>query len=233
MKVRSIFPILIFKATLSIASELVIMQVKLVLFFCSLLVFTLAYRPRPPVHPRSKVTQLEIDFEGSALHKHTAFLPLSCIPQCEDGNEPLAFMTYDDKCPKILTEENQKEAEIAVEDYCRFAKDESTNMRRVDNNNVCQYCRSKANHQWHRIQAEYVGIKHFIYPEESDHCMGNKKFHLKVMKEGKCEEYPEDGRDGREIGISRVVNNRAMNRAMKEYISKREREREMIRRTSL
>ena len=229
MKVRSIFPILIFKATLSIASELVNMQVKLVLFFCSLLAFALAYRPRPPVHPRSKVTQLEIEFEGSALHKHTAFLPLSCIPQCEDGNEPLAFMTYDDKCPKILTEENQKEAEIAVEDYCRFAEDPLINMR-VDNNNVCQYCRSKANHQWHRIQAEYVGIKHFIYPEESDLCMINKEFHLKVMREGKCEKYPEDGRDGRAgrgIGISRRVVN---NRAMKEFISKQEREREMLRR---
>merc|ERR1712004_50486 len=209
---------------LSIASELVIMQVKLVLFFCSLLVFTLAYRPRPPVHPRSKVTQLEIEieFEGSALHKHTAFLPLSCIPQCEDGNEPMAFMTYDDKCPKILTEENQKEAEIEVEDYCRFAKDPLINMR-VDNNNVCQYCRSKANHQWHRIQAEYIGIKHFIYPEESGHCMGNKEFHLKVMREGKCEKYSEDGRG---IGISRRVVN---NRAMKESILKREQELEMRR----
>ena len=94
---------------------------------------------------------------------------------CDDGNELLAFMTYDDKCPKILKEENKEEAEIAVEDYSQFAKNNFKNLR--DLNNVCQDCTSKA---WHRIQAEYIGIKHLIYPEESDHCvcMMRRKFSL-------------------------------------------------------
>ena len=181
------------------------MQVKLVLLF-SLLAFTLAYRPRPQVHPRSKVTQLEIEFEGSALHKHTAFLPLSCIPKCDDGNEPMVFMTYDDKCPKILTQKSKEESEITVEDYCQFSSDQ---FGQVDNfNNVCQYCRSEANHQWHRFQAQYIGIKHFIYPA-SDHCSLDEDFHLKVMKEGKCEDLIED-----RIGMHRASNNRAKMREL-------------------
>ena len=43
------------------------------------------------------------------------------------------------------------------------------------------------------------------------------------MKEGNCDGYPEDGRDGRRIGINRIYNNRAK----KKSLSKREREREM------
>ena len=39
--------------------------------------------------------------------------------------------------------------------------------------------------------------------------MRNKKSHFKVMKEGKCEDYPEDGRNGRGIEINRMYNYRA------------------------
>ena len=48
--------------------------------------------------------------------------------------------------------------------------------------------------------------------------MRNKKSHFKVMKEGKCEDYPEDGRDGRGIEINRMYKYRAK----KQFLLKRE-----------
>ena len=76
-------------------------QVKLI--FLLTLGLTVAYRPKPAYHPRSrKIHQRESDYEGSALHKHTAYLPEKCIPEC-NGTEPIAFITFEPKCPEKLT----------------------------------------------------------------------------------------------------------------------------------
>ena len=74
-----------------------------VLIFLLTLGLTVAYRPKPAYHPRSRrIHQRESDYEGSALHKHTAYLPETCIPEC-NGTEPIAFLTFELKCPEKLT----------------------------------------------------------------------------------------------------------------------------------
>ena len=76
---------------------------QLILIFLLTLGLTVAYRPKPAYHPRSRrIHQRESDYEGSALHKHTAYLPESCIPEC-NGTEPIAFLTFELKCPEKLT----------------------------------------------------------------------------------------------------------------------------------
>ena len=74
-----------------------------ILIFLLTLGLTVAYRPKPAYHPRSRrIHQRESDYEGSALHKHTAYLPETCIPEC-NGTEPIAFLTFELKCPEKLT----------------------------------------------------------------------------------------------------------------------------------
>ena len=70
--------------------------------------------------------------------------------------------------------------EIRVEHYCDARELELPF-------DVCQYCRTEADHQLHQFHVEYVGFKAFHFPEEiCDIDVAPKDYHLTVMKKGKC-----------------------------------------------
>ena len=72
--------------------------------------------------------------------------------------------------------------EVRVEHYCEAR--EEFNFKQFD---VCQYCRTEADHQLHQFHVEYVGFKSFIFPEERCNIdVAPEDYHLTIMKKGKC-----------------------------------------------